>query len=190
MTPCWTPTRARSTVSPSPSVRRRLTLRQKSTLRRRDLAAALADFRRSLVTARGRTGDWHLDASGFDALAGGLAKTVDRARKAMAIARDDGSTEAIHDWRKRVKYHWYHARLLEPVWPETMHPAPRRGVAPQRTARRSSRPRGVPPDHSRRTRQLWSRRGHRGALRNDRAAPKNPRGRRLRSGLETLRRTR
>jgi CHAD domain-containing protein len=23
----------------------------------------------------------------------------------------------MHEWRKQVKYHWYHARLLRDIWP-------------------------------------------------------------------------
>ena len=35
----------------------------------------------------------------------------------MRQAREDPTAEAMHEWRKRVKYHSYHLRLLEPVWP-------------------------------------------------------------------------
>ena len=27
----------------------------------------------------------------------------------------------FHEFRKRVKYHWYHMRLLKHVWPEMIH---------------------------------------------------------------------
>lgn len=26
----------------------------------------------------------------------------------------------MHEWRKRVKYHWYHCRLMRLAWPEAM----------------------------------------------------------------------
>ncbi len=29
--------------------------------------------------------------------------------------------DALHDWRKYVKYHGYQTRLIEPVWPAAMH---------------------------------------------------------------------
>ena len=38
----------------------------------------------------------------------------------MAIAQKDGTAENFHEWRKRVKDHWYHVRLLESLWTEVM----------------------------------------------------------------------
>jgi hypothetical protein len=28
--------------------------------------------------------------------------------------------EHFHEWRKRVKYHWYHLGLLRELWPASM----------------------------------------------------------------------
>ena len=36
----------------------------------------------------------------------------------MEDVRDDPTTDGLHEWRKRVKYHRYHLRMLEPLWPE------------------------------------------------------------------------
>lgn len=47
----------------------------------------------------------------------GLRKTYRRGRKEMATALETESTEEFHEWRKRVKYHWYHMRILRDVWP-------------------------------------------------------------------------
>lgn len=57
---------------------------------------------------------------GFTAVSGGLRKTYARARKAMESVQDDPTPERFHEWRKRVKYHWYHVRLLRDIWPEEM----------------------------------------------------------------------
>jgi len=46
----------------------------------------------------------------------GFTRTYQRAREALAAARDRRTTEALHEWRKRAKYHRYHLRLLRPVW--------------------------------------------------------------------------
>jgi CHAD domain-containing protein len=102
------------------SIRRRLTLRQKEAVHNRDLQAKLAAFAERMVDGRDRAQDWELDAEGFDALAGGLANTFKRARKSMAGARSSPSPQSFHEWRKRIKYHWYHARLLQLIWSEPM----------------------------------------------------------------------
>ena len=99
------------------SVRRRLTLRQKEIADAHDLDRELADFRAEMTQAAKRARDWRIEAEGFAALAGGLGKTYARARKTMGAAESEGTAEAFHEWRKRIKYHWHHARLLAPSWP-------------------------------------------------------------------------
>jgi CHAD domain-containing protein len=61
-----------------------------------------------------------LDDDGFDALALGLETSFARARKAMRAARKDPSADVFHEWRKRAKDHWYHSRLLSPIWPDLL----------------------------------------------------------------------
>jgi len=63
---------------------------------------------------------WPLNADGFRAIAPGLRTTFRRSRKVMATAQKDPRPENYHEWRKRVKDHWYHLRLLESVWTEIM----------------------------------------------------------------------
>nr|GGH92607.1 CHAD domain-containing protein [Aquisalinus luteolus] len=81
----------------------------------------LADFRFIMSEALDRSHDWKVKEDGFEALAGGLTKTYRRAQKALAAAEDDPSPAAWHEWRKRVKYHWYHARLLREIWPDMVN---------------------------------------------------------------------
>jgi CHAD domain-containing protein len=50
----------------------------------------------------------------------GLKKTYKRGRNAMHRAYHHPTPEAFHDWRKRVKYSWYHSRLLQGVWSPVM----------------------------------------------------------------------
>lgn len=99
-------------------IRKTLAARQKQALRdRRAMADCLAAFRAAMTKARERVDHWTLEADGFDALEDGLVKTCKRARKAMRAAETHGRAADFHEWRKRVKYHGYHARLLEPLWP-------------------------------------------------------------------------
>lgn len=76
-----------------------------------------------LVIAQGRLGMWpELDDS-FDTIAPGLLRTYREGRRGMRRYGDaEGDAEELHEWRKRVKEHWYHAQLLRHVWPEIMKP--------------------------------------------------------------------
>ena len=103
-------------------IRRHLTLRKKTIAPKpRDIADRLAQFRTDMLAARKRARHWQLNDSGFDAIAGGLHKTYTRAEKALAEAGKHPTTAAFHEWRKRVKYHGYHTRLLAPIWPAPMN---------------------------------------------------------------------
>lgn len=35
---------------------------------------------------------------------------------------DSPNAENLHSLRKRIKYHWYHLRLLKDIWPSAMKP--------------------------------------------------------------------
>lgn len=87
-----------------------------------DVARLLRDHRRQIGSICARARKWRLDARGFDAVQPGLGRTWEAARKAMRRTLINPDATAIHLWRKRVKDHWYHARLLAPIWPEMMAP--------------------------------------------------------------------
>ena len=78
---------------------------------------------RSLSALR-RTGkrakNWPLKNDGFQAIAPGLEERYRRGRKTMKIVQNDPTPENYHEWRKRVKDHWYHVRLLESLWTDVM----------------------------------------------------------------------
>jgi CHAD domain-containing protein len=63
---------------------------------------------------------WPLETDGFDAIEAGLERTFRDGRNAMARARKTGRREDFHEWRKRVKDHWYHVRLLQKIWGDVM----------------------------------------------------------------------
>ncbi len=73
-----------------------------------------------LKAALGRVEDWPLDEAGWATLRRSAVRSLRRARKAAARAVDDAAPENLHEWRKRVKDHWYHQRLLEEAWPAVM----------------------------------------------------------------------
>jgi CHAD domain-containing protein len=98
-------------------LRRRLVRHRGARNRGRDADVQLEAFCATMHVARLRVDDWALAADGFAAMEQGLERTYDRARRAMRRATADPSTENLHEWRKRVKYHRYHLRLLREPWP-------------------------------------------------------------------------
>lgn len=77
-----------------------------------NLFALSESITQELEAAAGRIPQWELDCEGFDAIGGGLVRTYRRARRGLERAEDESTEEVLHEWRKRVKYHWYHTRLL------------------------------------------------------------------------------
>jgi CHAD domain-containing protein len=73
-----------------------------------------------LGKARKRAARWDVDGPASHALEGGLKRSYGRARDRWRDATPDSAPEHLHEWRKRVKYHWYHCRLLRPAWPDAM----------------------------------------------------------------------
>jgi CHAD domain-containing protein len=67
----------------------------------------------TLRSERRRIKHWHLGAQGFRALAPGLEESYRRARRMMMVAWSKPSPSHFHVWRRYVKDHWFHVRLLE-----------------------------------------------------------------------------
>lgn len=101
------------------SIRRRLTMRRKD-VSRGEIDERLMEVRERLVDGKVRALRWTFDSKGAGPVWAGLAKTYGRGLEAMATARKSPTVEVLHDWRKRVKYHGYHTRLLSPIWPYMM----------------------------------------------------------------------
>ena len=89
-----------------------------------ELSQRVRETTMALQRARGRVAGWRLDDDGFAAVEQGLARTYRRARKALRASYRSPTPEHFHEWRKRLKYHWYHLRLLRQLWP-----APMKGLA-------------------------------------------------------------
>lgn len=86
-----------------------------------DVSEVLKSLTTDIRDALERIEGWELKDRGFNAIAGGFEKTYDRAQKAMELAaRESATAEDFHEWRKRVKYHWYHCRLLQNLWKPLM----------------------------------------------------------------------
>lgn len=100
------------------SIRRSFTLRRQTNIEGGEVAEKLDQTADVLREARERASKWKIDADGWDALEGGLTKTYERARHTAEQAESCPDGKNFHELRKRIKYHWYHCRLLENLWPE------------------------------------------------------------------------
>jgi CHAD domain-containing protein len=102
------------------SIRRGLIARKKQAEKQAGIEEALNGMAAVLRLSPRRVGNWPLAADNFGAIAPGLEATFRCGQKALARARKHPLPENYHEWRKRVKDHWYHVRLLEAVWDGTM----------------------------------------------------------------------
>lgn len=99
-----------------------------------ELVARLAQTRQRLEEFRDRVREWKLADDGFDAIEAGLCRLYASGSDAMQAAfkaakREPfafATTEALHEWRKSVKYLGFGLRLLTPTWKEAL--SFRRGV--------------------------------------------------------------
>jgi CHAD domain-containing protein len=98
-----------------PQLRTRL-VRDRTRITRELAPAQLLVIAFALEQVAGRVRDWPLHTAGFAALASGLNRTLHRGRKALARVKQNPTVETFHQWRKRVKDHWYHVRLLGGIW--------------------------------------------------------------------------
>ena len=80
----------------------------------------LQNYLQQLEAAASQVDSWPLHGNQFDTISPGVAKAFRRGRQAMKRAQRTPSPEHFHEWRKRVKDHWYHARLLQPIWSDMM----------------------------------------------------------------------
>jgi CHAD domain-containing protein len=85
-----------------------------------DVDAAIDAMRDELDASKARIATWQFPETGFEVIADGLARTYRRSRKRRVDAYAAGTTEAFHEWRKRVKYHRYQVRLLQDLWTPTL----------------------------------------------------------------------
>jgi CHAD domain-containing protein len=78
------------------------------------------EIRKDLDQATERINNLQIKAESFGDLAPSLRKVYKRGYKAFPAAYKDPSPENFHEWRKRVKYLYFHYRLLEKSWPEVL----------------------------------------------------------------------
>lgn len=65
---------------------------------------------------------WRFDGRGFGAIRPGLEDTLADARRAMHVVAASRRSDDGHEWRKLVKAHWYHVRVLGKLEPDIIEP--------------------------------------------------------------------
>jgi CHAD domain-containing protein len=85
-----------------------------------DVDQRIAEALEMIRVGRNQVETWPLKRSSFKAIRPGLTRIYRQGRDAFALAYAEPTVEHFHDWRKRVKDHWYHVRLLRNIWPDVM----------------------------------------------------------------------
>lgn len=78
------------------------------------------NYPRMLEAVAKKVEEWPLQGKGFSVIAPGLKAGFQGGREAMRRAQREPTPENFHEWRKRVKNHWYHVRLLGEIWGRMM----------------------------------------------------------------------
>lgn len=109
-------------VSAFGSIREQLTKRR-SEYDDADIDQRLAEAREIFEVGKQDVSGWKISKNGFKVVVGGLSQTRQRAVDRLGDVLDKPDTEALHEFRKRIKYHGYHMRLLRDVCPLVTKPA-------------------------------------------------------------------
>lgn len=102
------------------AIRRQLHNRHAATLASITSEGIVDQVLQALDPAEESIKGWPIAASDFAAFDAGLHRVYKRGRKAMQAANAAPTAENLHEWRKRVKYLWYHLRILRPAWPDVL----------------------------------------------------------------------
>ncbi len=85
-----------------------------------DLSRQMDDAAAALASLGGCIGNWRLGRVGFATISASLKRCYAKARGTMLAAWDSGDSQHFHQWRKCVKHHGHHVRLLRHLWRPVM----------------------------------------------------------------------
>lgn len=95
-------------------------LKSQLSLARHDLVAtsgSLLHVRSALRAVKAQSQRWRIEADGWLLLGPALGRIYRRGRRAYLHASKQRADEALHEWRKQVKYLWYSLQVLAPQLP-------------------------------------------------------------------------
>jgi CHAD domain-containing protein len=102
------------------SIRKELNQYRRRSERSAGLDRVLKELAGSLLGMSKEVKGWPLSTDGFPAIEKGLKRSYGDGLKAMTTVHDKPTGTNYHEWRKRVKDHWYHVALLENLWTSRM----------------------------------------------------------------------
>lgn len=88
--------------------------------RQADKKAALVQARKKIIAARKRIKKWSIKNDDFGVVSSGLTRIYSRGRAGFDDSYAKQTVRAFHEWRKEVKYLWYHLELLRELWPKEL----------------------------------------------------------------------
>ena len=74
-----------------------------------------------LRQTKGAIKTWPLHRKDFLLLSKSIRRVYCRGLKRLHCGRIAPTGENLHEWRKQVKYHWYHIRMIAPAWPSVLN---------------------------------------------------------------------
>jgi CHAD domain-containing protein len=92
---------------------------------RERLEARLRAYRRSMRTVERSLPGWDLSSLGTAELQVGFARTLEKVQISMPTGRSGADPAQFHRWRRHVKYHLMHLRLLRSLAGEDLRPRAR-----------------------------------------------------------------
>lgn len=63
---------------------------------------------------------WEYAADADAVFSSGAKRIYERGKRLFLLTQSGTDDHNMHEWRKQVKYFWYHLVVLTPIWPEMM----------------------------------------------------------------------
>lgn len=86
-----------------------------------EVAARIEQAATAIAAGRGEIAGWSLGKGSWKLVGPDLVHGYRQGRRELRRTREEPTAERVHQWRKRVKDHWYQLRVVAPAWPELLN---------------------------------------------------------------------
>ncbi len=90
---------------------------QRSSFEDNELQVTLKKIQSNLLKKYAQIDSWKVEVTGYPDIEPNLKRTYNRGRKSLLRLNQEITSEAFHEWRKRIKYLRYQLDFLSPIWP-------------------------------------------------------------------------